>query len=49
MRFAFSSLYGARARLLVAVAARWVPTRTIAQFGDVTRRLRTEVDQLAKK
>jgi len=49
MQFALSSLCGALALLLAAVAARWVPTRTIARFGDVTRRLRTEVDQLAKK
>ena len=49
MQFAFSSLWAALALLLAAVAARWVPTRGIAQFGDVTLRLRTEVDQLAKK
>jgi pSer/pThr/pTyr-binding forkhead associated (FHA) protein len=31
------------------VAARWVPTKSIAQFEDMSRQLKLQVDQLAKK
>jgi pSer/pThr/pTyr-binding forkhead associated (FHA) protein len=31
------------------VAAQWVPTKSIAQFEDVSRQLKLQVDQLAKK
>lgn len=31
------------------VAAQWVPTKSITQFEDVSRQLKAQVDQLAKK